>query len=138
MQNEDNLELFEEIKEQFSPEELVVVLEQYKELMIKYSCAIREVRTKFEVLNEELSIKNKRNPIHSIYSRIKTIKSIRGKLNRKNLDFSLDNIQDEIHDVAGIRVVCPFVDDIYEIADMILKQDDIRLVNYKDYISAPK
>lgn len=138
MHNDDNIELLEELKAQFTAEELNAALEQYKELMVKYSCAIREVRTKFEVLNEELQIKNKRNPIHSIYSRIKTIKSIRGKLTRKNLPFTLDNIQDEVSDVAGIRVVCPFVDDIYEIADMILKQDDIRLVNYKDYIRAPK
>ena len=138
MQSEENIMLINELKDQLSGEEHVQVLDQYKELMTKYSCAIKEIRTKFEVLNEELQIKNKRNPIHAIYSRIKTIQSIRDKLNRKNLEFSFDNIQDEIHDVAGIRVICPFVDDIYEIADMILKQDDIKLVNYKDYIRAPK
>ena len=138
MQSEENIMLINELKDQLSGEELIQVLDQYKELMTKYSCAIKEIRTKFEVLNEELQIKNKRNPIHAIYSRIKTIQSIRDKLNRKNLEFSFDNIQDEIHDVAGIRVICPFVDDIYEIADMILKQDDIKLVNYKDYIRAPK
>ena len=138
MQNDENVMLIEELKDQLSGEELLEVLDRYKELMTKYSCAIKEIRTKFEVLNEELQIKNKRNPIHAIYSRIKTIQSIRDKLNRKNLDFSFDNIQDEIHDVAGIRVICPFVDDIYEIADMILKQDDIKLINYKDYIRAPK
>ena len=138
MQSEENIMLINELKDQLSGEELIQVLDQYKELMTKYSCAIKEIRTKFEVLNEELQIKNKRNPIHAIYSRIKTIQSIQDKLNRKNLEFSFDNIQDEIHDVAGIRVICPFVDDIYEIADMILKQDDIKLVNYKDYIRAPK
>ena len=88
MQNDENVLLINELKDQLSGEELLLVLDQYKELMTKYSCAIREIRTKFEVLNEELQIKNKRNPIHDIYSRIKTIQSIRDKLNRKNLDFS--------------------------------------------------
>ena len=92
MQNDENVLLINELKDQLSGEELLQVLDQYKELMTKYSCAIREIRTKFEVLNEELQIKNKRNPIHAIYSRIKTIQSIRDKLNRKNLDFSFDII----------------------------------------------
>lgn len=119
-------------------EDVFASLGEWQEMMTKYNCAIREIRTKFEVLNDELSIKSNRNPIHGIYSRIKNPRSIVDKLHRKGLELTLDNVQSEIHDIAGVRVICDFADDIYEIADMLLKQDDIKLVNYKDYIRAPK
>lgn len=138
MRENDQLLLFEQLNHDRLPEEAQTTLEEYQKLITKYNCAIREVRTKFEVLNDELSIRSNRNPIHAIHSRIKNPRSIMDKLNRKNCAFTLDNIQNEINDVAGIRVICNFADDIYKIADMLLQQDDIRLVRAKDYIRNPK
>ncbi len=119
-------------------EEIFSSLSEWQEMMTKYNCAIREIRTKFEVLNDELTIRNSRNPIHGIYSRIKSPRSIIDKLHRKGLELTMDNVRSEILDIAGVRVICDFADDIYEIADMLLKQDDIKLISYKDYIRAPK
>ena len=96
-----------------------------------------EVETKFKVLNERFSLNHERNPIEMIKTRMKSPESIREKLNRRNLPFSLDSL-DQIHDIAGIRVICSFVDDIYFLSDCLLKQDDIRLIEKKDYITNPK
>ena len=119
-------------------EDIFTNIDEWQDMMTKYNCAIREIRTKFEVLNDELSMKNKRNPIHGIYSRIKTPRSIIDKLHRKGLALTIENVKTEINDIAGVRVICDFADDIYEIADMLLKQDDVKLITYKDYIRAPK
>lgn len=138
MEKEERDLLLDQLKANATPGDIIHMMEEYRQLMTKYGCAIREVRTKFEVLNDELSIKSNRNPIHAIHSRVKSPDSVIDKLDRKGLEFNLENIQSEIQDVAGIRVICDFVDDIYEIADMLLKQDDIKLISYKDYIRAPK
>lgn len=111
---------------------------QFQELMMMYNCAIREVRTKLEVLNDELSIRHKRNPIKHITSRIKRPLSIIQKLKRYEAPFTVEAIEEKLNDVAGIRVICSFIDDIYAIADMLLQQDDIRLIRQKDYIKNPK
>lgn len=111
---------------------------EYKELMMMYACAIKEVRTKFEVLNTEFNIRYQRNPIASISSRLKRTSSIVDKMARQNLVFSLDGIEENINDVAGIRVICSYIDDIYTIADALLEQDDITLIVKKDYIAHPK
>ncbi len=111
---------------------------QFQELMMMYSCAIREVRTKLEVLNDELSIRHKRNPIKHITSRIKRPLSIIQKLKRYEAPFTVEAVEENLNDVAGIRVICSFIDDIYAIADMLLKQDDITLIRKKDYIQNPK
>lgn len=111
---------------------------QFQELMMMYNCAIREVRTKLEVLNDELSIRHKRNPIKHITSRIKRPLSIIQKLKRYEAPFTVEAIEEKLNDVAGIRVICSFIDDIYAIADMLLQQDDIRLICQKDYIQNPK
>ena len=103
-----------------------------------YSCAIREVKTKLEVLNDELSIRNSRNPIEFITSRVKKPLSIVQKLQRKGFDVSLQSVMDNLNDVAGIRVICSFVDDIYAVAEMLTKQDDVTLIEVKDYIKNPK
>lgn len=112
--------------------------EQFQQIMMMYNCAIREVKTKLEVLNDELSIRNNRNPIEFIKSRIKKPQSIVDKLNRKNLEVSINSIIDNLNDVAGVRVVCSFIDDIYEVARMLTRQDDIKLIEVKDYIKNPK
>lgn len=110
----------------------------YKTLMAYYSCAAMEIETKFNVLNEEFSLQHDRNPIASIKTRLKSVESTQEKLKRKGLAVTVENIEGHLNDVAGIRVVCPFIDDVYMIADSFLKQDDIRLIEKKDYIKNPK
>ena len=114
------------------------ILQKYNKLMAYYRCAIMEVETKFNVLNEEFSLRYDRNPINGIKSRLKRLDSIKEKLERKELPFTLETVEEHIHDVAGVRVVCSFVDDVYLLADALLKQDDITLLEKKDYIANPK
>lgn len=121
-----------------SSEELLNLMFQYEELMLKYRCAIREVTTKLEILNDELSSSSERNPIENIQSRIKKPYSIAKKLSRLNKPVTVESIAANLNDVAGIRVVCPFINDIYDVADMLLRQDDVILVSRKDYIKNPK
>ena len=113
-------------------------LVQYKDMQMKYSCAIKEIKTKFDVLSTEFNVKHKRNPISSISSRLKSTESIVNKLMRKDLPFSIEGIENNLFDIAGVRVVCSYIDDIYAIADALLAQDDIELVERKDYIKQPK
>ncbi len=108
------------------------------ELMAYYRCAIMEVETKFKVLDEEFSLQYDRNPIENIKSRLKSPESIAKKLKKKELSFSVDVIQENIKDVAGVRVICSFPEDIYMLADCLLNQDDITLIEKKDYIKNPK
>lgn len=110
----------------------------YKEMRMRYSCAIKEVRTKFDVLNSEFNVRYQRNPITAISSRLKSSTSIMRKLENKNLRFTLENIENNLFDVAGIRVVCSYVDDIYMLAQALAKQDDITVLKEKDYIKNPK
>lgn len=110
----------------------------YKEMRMRYSCAIKEVRTKFDVLNSEFNVRYRRNPITSISSRLKSSSSIVRKLTSKGLDFTLENVENNLYDVAGIRVVCSYVDDIYVLAQALAKQDDITVIKEKDYIRNPK
>ena len=107
-------------------------------LMAYYRCAIMEVETKLNVLNEEFNIRYSRNPIESIKTRLKTIDSIFGKLKRKNLPLTLESIEENLNDIAGIRVICSFSEDVYTIANALLKQDDVKLIEAKDYIKHPK
>lgn len=107
-------------------------------LMAYYRCALMEIETKFKVLNEEFSLEHDRNPISSIKSRIKSFESITEKVDRKDLPFDVDSVEKYINDVAGIRVICTFPEDVYLLADALLKQDDIMLIRRKDYIAEPK
>ena len=109
-----------------------------KDLMSCYRCAIMEIETKFRVLNERFSLTHDRNPIDDIQSRLKSPESIRDKLLRKNLPFTLETIEKHLFDIAGVRIVCSFIDDIYMLADCLLQQDDITLIKRKDYIRQPK
>lgn len=120
------------------PDVLINQAREFQVIMMMYTCAIREVKTKLEVLNDELSVRNQRNPIEVIKSRVKRPLSIVEKLQRRDLPVSLDSIIDNLDDVAGIRVICSFVDDIYAIANMLVSQDDITVVAVKDYIKNPK
>ena len=110
----------------------------YKELMAYYRCAIMEIETKFKVLNEELSIQYDRNPIETIKSRLKSPESIFDKITRKGCPLTVESIEENITDIAGVRVICSFPSDIYMLANAFEKQDDIRVITRKDYISNPK
>lgn len=110
----------------------------FQRMMAYYRCAIKEVETKFRVLDEEHSLQNDRNPISVIKARLKSVPSIMEKLQRKGLPFSIQSIEENINDVAGIRVVCSFERDVYTLAKALLNQDDIVLVAKKDYIKHPK
>lgn len=107
-------------------------------LMAYYRCALMEVETKFRVLNEQFSLQYDRNPIESIKTRVKSMDSILEKVKRKNIPFSLESIEANLYDIAGVRVVCSFTEDIYLLADCLLSQDDITLIERKDYIQNPK
>ena len=111
---------------------------EYSELMMKYNCAMLEIKTKLDVLNSQLSLENDRNPFESISCRIKTPKSIVEKLERKGYPLTVDSIEQNLNDVAGIRVICSFRDDIYTLSKRLCSQDDIRVIEIKDYIKSPK
>ena len=113
-------------------------LEKFEILMMYYDCALAEVRTKLEVLNKEVALKKNRNPFESIKSRLKKPVSIYEKLKHRKIPFSVENIEENLTDVAGLRVVCSFIDDIYGIRDSLAAQDDVRIVQEKDYIANPK
>lgn len=111
---------------------------QYEELMAYYKCAMMEVETKFKVLNEEFSLQYDRNPISAIKSRLKNLKSIRDKLIKNDFPVSVESIEENLNDVAGVRVICSFERDVYLLAEALLSQDDIQLIAKKDYIKSPK
>lgn len=122
-------EFFEEFREMAKP---------YMKLMHYYKCAMMEIETKLRVLDQEYSLEYDRNPINSIKTRLKSLPSIREKLERRKLPFTLEAIEENLFDIAGIRVICSFPEDVYTLADALLKQDDIVLIEKKDYIQNPK
>ena len=121
-----------------SPGEIKSIVNNMRELMAYYRCAILEVETKFNVLNVQFSLQHERNPIESIKTRLKSPDSIFEKLQRKNLPLTLEAVSNNLNDIAGVRVICSFVDDIYMLADCLIQQDDITLLEKKDYIQTPK
>lgn len=118
--------------------ELTGQLEAFEILMMYYDCALAEVRTRLEVLNKEVALKKNRNPFESIKSRLKKPVSIYEKIKSRRIPFSVDNIEKYLTDVAGLRVICSFIDDIYSIRDSLALQDDVRIIQEKDYIAHPK
>lgn len=110
----------------------------YKELRMIYACAMKEIKTKFEILNTEFQLQYHRNPINSIQTRLKSTASIIEKLVKQNKSIDIDSVEENIHDIAGVRVICSYIDDVYLVAEALLKQDDITLVTRKDYIENPK
>lgn len=114
------------------------MIRQYREAMQIYEAAIETIRSKLEVLDRDFKTRYAYNPIHHIDSRLKSPESISGKLKRKGLPQTLEAAEANFHDIAGVRVVCNYVDDIYRIANVLLRQKDIEEVNRKDYIRSPK
>ena len=110
----------------------------FNKLMAYYKCALMEIETKFNVLNEEYSLQYDRNPISSIKTRLKSPVSIKEKLARHDYPMTTKSIEENLNDVAGIRVICSFPEDVYALANALLRQDDIVLVKKKDYIKNPK
>lgn len=121
-----------------APEQIKELLNGVQDIFITYQSAIKEIGTKIEILNDEFQAKQKRNPIEHIKSRVKSAKSIVKKLQRKGLPVTLDSARENLTDIAGIRIICSFIDDIYTIADLLSGQDDIVLVEKIDYIKNPK
>lgn len=132
---------FEPIKQLFPESAQQQIMEQmlgFIELEHLYESAIREVKTKLEILDSEFRTKYSYNPIHHIEDRLKSPQSIFEKIRRKGVSFSVESVRENINDFAGIRVICNYIDDIYTVADLLTAQDDVALLKRKDYIKEPK
>ncbi len=121
-----------------SQEKIMEQLYQFIELEHLYESAIREVKTKLEILDSEFKTKYDYNPIHHIEDRLKSPQSMMEKLQRKGMSFSTENVRATLHDIAGVRVICNYIEDIYAVAQFLTKQDDVTLIKTKDYIKQPK
>ena len=130
------------ISDPFSPMfanyEITDTLQEFIALQQIYEVGIKEVKTKLEILDDEFKIKHDHNPIHHMEYRLKSVRSILGKLEKRGLEVSLESIVINLTDIAGVRVICNYVSDVYKIADMLIKQSDIKLIKKKDYIKHPK
>ena len=120
------------------PPEWQQEIDAFISMRFRYQSAMREVRTKLEILDDEFSMQHSRNPIHHMESRIKSPHSIVNKLRRKGLSPSTQSAVENLQDIAGIRVVCAYLNDTYAIADLLAKQDDLRILRTRDYIKNPK
>lgn len=119
-------------------EQLHADFDPVNNMLMNYRCAVMEVETKFNILNNRLSIQGEHNPIESIKSRIKTLDSIIRKLEKNHWPITIESVEENLKDVAGVRVICSFVDDIYRIEECFLAQEDVTLITRKDYIRNPK
>lgn len=122
----------------YDPQILRGQYQEISDMLLASHCGIKEVRTKLEILSDEMQLQYSRNPIASIKSRIKSFESIVGKLKRRGLPLTVEAARKELYDLAGVRVVCTFVDDIYRVAHMLAMQSDVKLLLVKDYIRNPK
>lgn len=136
--SQDDTELIKKIFGDEFSEDTIQKTYSFAKLMSYYSCAMMEIETKFKVLNKEFSLRFDRQPISSIKSRLKNPISIRNKMLVNNYPLSVESIERNLNDVAGIRVICSFVNDVYMLAEALKKQDDIQIIEEKDYIAYPK
>ena len=111
---------------------------QFQQIMMIYESAIKQVETKLDILNKESSVNRTRNPISTVKSRIKSPESISKKLEKKGLPINFESMIKNLNDIAGVRVICPYISDIYSVRDMLLKQPDLKLIKQNDYIECPK
>lgn len=125
-------------KELESHEDFYKMALQFQQIMMVYESAIKQVETKLEILNKEYKVFGRRNPIETIKSRIKTPESIASKLQKKGVPVTFKSMSENLTDIAGVRVICPYISDIYTIKDVLLKQPDLKLLEEKDYIANPK
>lgn len=119
-------------------ENLLAFATRYQQLMLLYEGGIKQITTKLDILNREYHISGQRTPIETIKSRLKTPKSIAGKLKRKHFPITIDSIVENLNDVAGVRVICPYISDIYTVRNLLVNQADVVLCREKDYIKNPK
>lgn len=113
-------------------------VDSWNEVLLVYRSALKEINTKLEILNDEFQHVHRYNPIEHIKSRIKTSESIVKKLKRKGVESTIENMIEHVDDIAGIRIICSFTSDIYQIAEMLANQNDINVLSIKDYIKNPK
>lgn len=125
-------------KELESHEDFYRMALQFQQIMMVYESAIKQVETKLEILNKEYKVSGRRNPIETIKSRIKSPDSIATKLQKKGVPVTFKSMSENLTDIAGVRVICPYISDIYTIKDVLLKQPDLKLLEEKDYIANPK
>ena len=102
-----------------------------------YDSAVKQLSLKFEILNNEFKVLYARNPIHHIEGRVKATESIAAKLQKKGLPLTVEAARERINDIAGVRVVCSYIDDVYRVAEMLERQTDIEIVKRQDYIRTP-
>ena len=114
------------------------MVDDFFAIQCRYSAAMKEVQTKLEILDDEFQMKHRRNPIHHIESRLKSIQSMMEKLSRKQYAVSMQSAVENLTDIAGIRVICSYVQDVYTVARLLTSQDDVKLVELRDYIRQPK
>jgi putative GTP pyrophosphokinase len=110
----------------------------YEEFVHEYKSAIKEVGTKLEILSEDFAVRHDYNPIHHIVTRLKTSQSIEEKLRRIECEVTIPSARENLYDIAGIRVICNFVEDVYDVAKMLTSQNDVKVISEKDYIKNPK
>lgn len=128
----------DEMKIQQMSAEFQRMVDDFFTIQCRYSAAMREVQTKLEILDDEFQMKHRRNPIHHMQSRLKTIHSMMEKLRRKQYAVSMESAVEKLTDIAGIRVICSYVQDVYTVAKLLTSQDDVKLVELTDYIRNPK
>ena len=121
-----------------TPSEFQRMVDDFFSVQCRYQAAIREIQTKLENLDDEFQMKHRRNPIHHMQSRMKTIRSMMDKLERKHLQQSIPSAVDNLTDIAGFRVICSYLQDVYAVADLLTSQDDVHVVKVRDYIKHPK
>ena len=136
----ENTEDTEALQENLLPQtyDTLDLTRQYKKIMFFYEAGISQLTTKFQILNREFEQGNDRNPIENIKSRLKSPESIIRKMEKQGLPLTVSSMIDNIYDIAGIRVICPFITDVYQVAQMLITQKDVELVQMKDYIKNPK
>ena len=144
MQNENQNEMQESVLPVLADKQIAINSDFYKmafqfqEIMMIYESAIKQIETKLEILNKEYKVTGRRNPIETVKSRIKSPESIANKLIKRNLPVTFESMTANLHDIAGVRVICPYISDICTVRDILLKQPDIKKIEEKDYIASPK
>ncbi len=120
------------------PDDFYKMAFQFQRIMMVYESAIKQIETKLDILNKEYKVTGNRNPIQTVKSRIKSPDSIAKKLEKKHIPVTFDGMIENLHDIAGVRVICPYIADIYTVRDILLKQPDLTLLEEHDYIENPK
>lgn len=125
------------IAQEQGPAALFGSYRDYMEMIHLYSGAIKQLKIRLEVLSDEFTVRFARSPIHHVEARIKSAASVVKKLKKKGIEVNIPNAMEHVNDIAGVRVVCSYIDDVYEVAEMLKRQGDIEIVKEKDYIKEP-